>query len=488
MIGMPRLVAAFSLFLLFVSASVVAQVAPVAIGIDVPASLAYDGTAVVRYSVENTSDQDMPRIDLDMYLGNGAQVAAITCGLANGQARVGCSMPLVAHGKVDVAVTAHYPGPGHYNVTMFVGVTSIGATKTASRVATFYRDVVVTTTADDGAGSLRAAIADANENCPSGTPCRIRFNISAKEPWHTIAPASPLPPILPVEMAIDGEGKIFLDGRGAGIGDGLTFGSGVITVRGMAIGNFPGSGILIVQASSAVIENNFLGADPSGAPAPNGMRGLMGDVYDAQVSGNVMSYNGRSGVFLLRGANIHDNRIQSNGASGIYLGGRFGSFSSIVANNVITGNHDFGVAFPEQASVEVQANTFAHNGGGAIDVGLDGRTQQVRMAAGTLTAPRITGAHFDAATGDTIIEGTLTEQPGSAVNAYVYANESIDPDGYAEGERFLGAVKAGAGGVFSLRVHADLRGEYIDAGVSALRWDLVDLRGSSELGPPLRVD
>jgi hypothetical protein len=312
---------------------------------------------------------------------------------------------------------------------------------------------------------------------------------------------SPLPSVLAPEINIDAERQtaitgdtnprgpeVFLDGRGVDIADGLIISGQLATVRGLAIGGFPANGILLLK-STALIEHNYIGTDPTGAVAvPNGLRGVMGDSSKAEISGNVLSHNARSGVFLLHAANIHDNHIEYNGASGVYLGGTTGFDYSVLAGNVIAGNRDFGVAFPPHGPVEVQGNTFAGNGWGAIDVGLDGPTLRIDSLAGPIAAPRITSARFDAVSGDTIIEGVITEAgfPPHDVNVYVYANGSVDAGGFAEGEKFLGAVQPSTG-AFSLRVHEDLRGLYIDASVSVLKYDDLNEHGTSEFGPALRV-
>ena len=105
----------------------------------------------------------------------------------------------------------------------------------------------VTTTADSGPGSLREAILDANQTGGSTT---IVFAIPGTG-VQRIALLSPLPAISHAVL-IDGFSQpsyagtplILIDGSNAGPTDGLTLlGSGA-TVRGLAIGEFAGSGHL----------------------------------------------------------------------------------------------------------------------------------------------------------------------------------------------------------------------------------------------------
>ena len=513
-----RRLLSLSLVLVFAT-SLSAQQAPLAISIDVGDRLASGDLADVRYSVENTSDAPLSGVVLDMstsYPSNITDVAAsdpaANCGPVDHVTfrRIGCIVPLLApHATATATMTVHFP-PGHYNLSLFVDTAPPVHSASASRTTTFYREFRVTTPADDGAGSLRQAILDANAQCPAGTPCRIGFEIAGAPPaegWFTIALASPLPAITAPEIVLDGARQkaitgdtnangpeVFLDGRGVNVADGLIIKSAGAAVRGLAIGGFPGNGILALQSGAGgatpwLIEGNNLGTDPGGAPVPNGLRGLMGDPFDVEVTGNVLSHNRRSGIFLLHAANIHDNRIEANGASGIFLGATSGTSISTVADNVIDGNHDFGVALVRDGLFAVRGNSIGGNGGGGIDVGLDGRTPRSDTNIGPMAVPRITAAHFDAASGDTVIEGLVTEAAFSARErtVYVYANRSIDADGFAEGERLLGAVPVGAGGAFSLRVHDDLRGLYIDANLVVIHWDLIDLSATTEFGPPLRV-
>jgi len=493
-----------SLALLFAS-SLFAQQPQLSLSIDADDRLSPSGLGDVRFHVENPSDQDATNVFLDMFLGNGALASAIKpsnpameCASQNlGHDRVGCHISvLAAHAKSDVTITAHFDA-GHYGFRFFV------SPKTVTGEATFYREYPVTTSADGGPGSLRQAILDTNAEC-AAAPCRIDFEISEPLPaagWFTIAPASPLPWVLAPEIVIDGERQtaitgntnprgpeIFLDGRGVTIADGLIVSGNKATVRGLAIGGFPANGLLVLH-SVMLIEHNDIGTDPTGTvPVPNGLRGIMGDGFGAEIRGNVLSHNRRSGVFLWHNANIHDNRIESNGASGIFLGGQTVFDYSTVTGNIITGNGDFGIAAPRRNVVEVRANTIAHNAGGGIDIGLDGRTLESNdFLLGPVSAPHIDSARFDATSGDTIIEGPIPFA-FSQITLYLYANTTLDHDGFAEGERFLGTPQFAAGR-FTLRVHEDLRGLFIDGNTIGTTVNSeVPARGTSEFGLPVRVE
>jgi len=129
----------------------------------------------------------------------------------------------------------------------------------------------VTSTADDGPGSLRQAILDANANTTTDT---ITFNIPGAGVVHTIAPLSPLPRMTGISTSntIDGTTQpgfagvplIELNGSAAGGGaDGLSFEIG--TVRGLVINRFRGSGVVI--SNGGIVQASYIGTDATGTVA-----------------------------------------------------------------------------------------------------------------------------------------------------------------------------------------------------------------------------
>src|SRR5207247_4728830 len=113
--------------------------------------------------------------------------------------------------------------------------------------------------------------------------------------------------------------------------------------------------------------------------------------------------NARSGIFAwtmregtLTGVTlqIERNRVEGNGASGIYLSD--GVDAALLRGNDFRDNHDFGIAVGRHAHhVDLVANTMAHNGGGAVDIGLDGPTPVLPDSAGDRNAAVITSARYD---------------------------------------------------------------------------------------------
>jgi parallel beta-helix repeat protein len=176
-------------------------------------------------------------------------------------------------------------------------------------------------------------------------------------------------------------------------------------------------------------------------------------------------------------ASIRDNHLIGNGASGIFVGGRS---TAVVEHNDISGSRDFGVAIDRSSSAQVFENRIVENVQPGVDLGLDGPTLD-----GT---PRITFARFNAATGETVIEGVVTLNPTLIAfvtnTAYIYANTRDE----AGGEIFLGTAVVDANGKFTLRYRGDLTGKYIDA----MKYQVTDfgdliVRESSEFGARVRV-
>ena len=178
---------------------------------------------------------------------------------------------------------------------------------------------------------LRAAIEEVNALGlgPGAIPIRITFDIPGSGP-HTFNPLTPFPAI-EAPVVIEGHSQpgascptanspatlqIVLNGSFAGAGDGLVLapGSDGSTIGGLAIGNFPGSGLEIASDDNAVVCNHLgLGADGL-SPMGNGEHGvwLIGNrndvgLPDAATFRNVVSAN-HNGVYITG----DDNSVMGN--------------------------------------------------------------------------------------------------------------------------------------------------------------------------------
>lgn len=172
--------------------------------------------------------------------------------------------------------------------------------------------LIVTNTNDSGLGSLRQAILTADA-LPFST---IRFAIPGAG-VHVITPPSALPPIIH-PTAIDAAtqpgfaGMPLVDLVGAalptsaGFVDGLVVTAGGTLIRGLAIGLFPGSGLLLSGGGGNVVLNTDIGTDATGTVAAgNVVDGI--DIADS--SGNIIGGAGAADV------------ISGNGSTGIRIVG-----------------------------------------------------------------------------------------------------------------------------------------------------------------------
>ena len=261
---------------------------------------------------------------------------------------------------------------------------------------------VVTNSSDSGPGSLRQAILNANATAGGLVP-QIVFYIPGAG-VHTISPQSPLPAIVrPVSIdgstqpGYNGAPLIQLVGSGAGAGaNGLALMAGFSTVRGLAIGGFSGTGILLQTGGNNQIAGNYLGTNAAGMAALGNTLGvhLLAGASNNTIGGtvpgdgNLISGNA-TGIEIHGGAS--SNRVQGNtiglnatgtaalgnSSSGIVIHNSGGPATNntiggtvAVARNVISGNVD-GVVILGSGTMgnQVQGNYIGTNTAGTAAVG-----------------------------------------------------------------------------------------------------------------------
>lgn len=338
-------------------------------------------------------------------------------------------------------------------------------------LAEVYREILVTSAADGGAGSLRAALEEANANCSPG-PCRIAFAIPAGAST-TIAPRTPLPAVLAARVFLDGttQESIAIDGRAAN-GPGLVFRTACeAIVEGLSLSNFSDHAIVFSATApcsrSALdqrrIANNLL---------ENNLRGILLDETSARVEKNVIRGHQLSGIFTAGQSALfaYENTIERNGRSGIYLSPRT-TFAEIF-RNIIAENAEMGVAAAIGArQIDIRENSMRANGGLGIDWNLDG-ISPIRDddAEWPSNAPVLFSAIYDAKREMTIITGRVRTSPLgpyiNAVNVDLYANAT--PDG--DGERWLQPGGVQSDGTFLFQIKGDLRGQWINATATRTHW------------------
>ena len=263
----------------------------------------------------------------------------------------------------------------------------------------------VTTTGDNGAGSLRQAISDANASAGTDT---ITFAIPGTGPF-AIQPTSQLP-VITDPVVIDGYSQagsspatdlgpaalmIELDGSNAGSDAlGLRISGGHSLVQGLCINRFE-DGILLESSGENVIRGNYIGTDVTGASdrgntgygvylsaSPNNTIGGI-----SPETRNIISGNDYAGVYISEssatGNLIQGNYIGTdasgtvglgNTGAGVWIGhvpnNTIGG-TSPGARNVISDNNDSGVFIHGSSATGnlVQGNYIGTDASGAADLG-----------------------------------------------------------------------------------------------------------------------
>ncbi|MGE0520187.1 MAG: hypothetical protein AB7P78_14435 [Candidatus Binatia bacterium] len=277
--------------------------------------------------------------------------------------------------------------------------------------------IAVTTTADSGPGSLRAAIDSSNMNV--NVVDTIEFDLPG--PSFTIKPLSALPTITD-PVTIDGYTQngaapntlppfggmgtgtnavllIEIDGSVAGNTDGLlidhinNLGAGT-TIRGLVINNFNSNmraAIRIADDGNNVIEGNFIGTDRSGLVASPNFDGISTELMAAgnRIGGttpaarNLISGNTTRGIVLDTNTNeIEGNLIGVDRTGNTALGNGVGIFLFNAAGNNTIGGLGF---FLSPAANTVSGNL---NGGimvGTNSVGNDILSNRIGLGADGLT-------------------------------------------------------------------------------------------------------
>ncbi len=321
--------------------------------------------------------------------------------------------------------------------------------------------VDVTTLADSGAGSLRAAITAVNSGGKADT---IVFkNLSA----GTIYALSTFPTLAVSGTVFQFSGTttaITLDGSGAGAGgDGLIIGSGVNTIGlsgiVLTIQNFAENGLSFAGGSTGTTIDGI-------ALRLNGFNGIQfagGSYTGTTVRNTQISDNGRAGIVtaaaatgLTLGGTLANqgNNIYGNGTHGIELAAGTYTGSSIVGNRIVD-NDQCGIATAGGVSslaiggtTATAANTIAINTASGIQFGpgsytgttIQGNTISLNEAAGITFAVAGGSATGLAIGGAAAGAGNAISDNGTAgllVSAGTYTGTLV------QGNSITGNTKAG---------------------------------------------
>ncbi|HEX6640778.1 MAG TPA: right-handed parallel beta-helix repeat-containing protein, partial [Thermoanaerobaculia bacterium] len=409
----------------------------------------------------------------------------------------------------ELTVTLHADATNGGTATLTMTVTAAEPPNENSQpVATadlqLYHLIVVDTVAENGPGSLRAAIEEANS---AHAPAKIAFRLTNPVPgegYFVFTPLAPLPPITAESIVIDGKSQTRFSGdtnlRGPEIAiDGHLAHKGLeihspceAKIEGLALGHFDGNQALWFTKDGACtsipmyeierwVKDNYIGTDPTGTVAWPNLRGLRLDFGDGEIRNNVISGNTYSGMWLWETGPrpdefvIEENLIGTaangvtplpNGAAGMLLGPRV---TAKVRRNVIANHPGMGVALvPGESFVDIRENSMRNNGGLGIDWGIDGISPvNGPDARRQPNAPVLLASRYDAERDLTFFTVSiqterLPELDGSIFWLDFYANDG--PDG--DGEHWLAIANGGSasnGEPFEVWIQGNHRGRWINA-------------------------
>ena len=268
---------------------------------------------------------------------------------------------------------------------------------------------LVTTTADVGPGSLRAAIYYATDH-PGTT---IRFNIATNDPGYSngvfnLHLTGLLPPLVAGGTVIDGStepgfaGKplIFVDGSqmipeayAPGTATGLLIYSAGNQIKNLSFSGFNWNGLTLLypDATNNTISGCWFGLDFTGTnAAPNAYQGILiaagagGNIIGGTnaLARNVLSGNSQYGIFITDsnttgnvvlgnfiGTDFSGSNALANGFSGVLIGN--GSSSNTIGStnpvgrNIISGNTQYGIYLTNTTGNVISGNYLGMNAAGS---------------------------------------------------------------------------------------------------------------------------
>lgn len=320
--------------------------------------------------------------------------------------------------------------------------------------------IIVTSNADSGAGTLRAAITSANATVGSDT---ITFAIGTGFQTITLATALPTitqPVVIDATTQPGWLGNPLIEINGAAVtGTGLTINAGSSTVKGLVINRFQGAGGhgIVLASGSNTIQNCYIGTNTAGTAAlANGGYGIYvqgsGNAIGGLLpeNGNVISGNASYGIMVfgaaIMGGTIRGNHIGTNalgtaavanGSSGVRLSGP----SSITvggtvlgARNIISGNAGSGI-------------TIDGNGGGNMVYGNYIGTNYNGTSALPNTGNGISIASPNVLIGNTTAGSGNVISGNGSVGIFVTTSAPASGNGASIAGNFIGTNAAGTAAV-----------------------------------------
>ncbi len=249
-----------------------------------------------------------------------------------------------------------------------------------------------------------------------------------------------------------------------GTANGITMIGHDSVLRGLAINNFGGSGVLLLNAMANTVGGNFIGTNVTGTAAEgNGVGITVNNSHDntigttARPDTNLISGNGTGIIIIGESAMnlVRRNLIgtQADGVTplgntshGILITG--GADCNTIGGiptpyrNIIAFNGGDGVALATDGGINnyVDPNYIHDNGGLGVDINDDGPTpnDDLDVDAGPnemQNYPVLTSAVAEF--GGLKVTGSLNSTPYLYFNMFFLVNDACDASGYGEGQMFV---------------------------------------------------
>ena len=351
-------------------------------------------------------------------------------------------------GNVAFTFTSPNPLPLEEQYVSATATDPSGNTSEFSRAIT---EIIfeVTNANDDGDGSLRQAIR--NANAVGGET--IKFAIPGPGPYIIDVGATthiPLPDLSVPNVTIDGTTQpgfqskpiIVLYGKDAGPdANGLTINGGNTTVKGLVIDGFGGNGIAMNTYGYNVIQGNFIGTDATGTSIilrNQGFGVLISNSPNDTIGGttaesrNVISGNGASGISIgfsgSRGIQVFGNFIGTDASGTAALGNASNGIEVIQGANAVIGGATPGAG-----------NLISGNQGNGVDISASNNVVQGNLI-GTDVAGTIALANALAGLAISASNNTIGGTTPAARNV-ISGNSRTDGNGV--GVQILGAKATG---------------------------------------------
>jgi hypothetical protein len=321
------------------------------------------------------------------------QIQFLTDGTDSGRKEAqSLAVPAVASALLEVDNRAVALMTAHLNADASSDLVLLRGNQTALSVvpSTVSATFQVLNTNDSGAGSLRQAITDANNN-----PGADMITFAIGSGTQTITPLADLPAILdPVTVdattqpGYAGAPIIELNGINTGSGRIFKVSGGTTTIRGVVMNRCLLNAVTFQNNGNNKIENCYVGTDVAGTAALPNFDGVsVSNIANNTVGGttaaarNVISGNTRNGVDItgsVTGNNlVQGNYIGTNAAgsaalgnqnNGVYLNAKTNTVggTTAAARNVISGNTLSGVRILNDVTItgnKVQGNHIGMNVG-----------------------------------------------------------------------------------------------------------------------------